>query len=230
MSQGPPLLTPPPRTGVYGLWSSTDRSMIHGPVQRMLYPTPTLPTQWAPGTNQEYHPMYQAFQPLTWASNPRSSPFMTLTASPSHPIGQYREMAPGWSYPIPTEPSYQALDQDNSPMSLMPQTPTPVPRASSPTGSESSNEGSSTHSDTTIGADPGPGETPSIPIEPTSIDQTSWSETEPYSDSNRPPPGTTGGRISNDDSCTRADKRESPWPTTSLMSLDFRGNGNTNSK
>ncbi len=74
---------------------------------------------------------------------------------------------------------------------------------------------SSTCSDTTIGDDQGSWGILSIPTELTLTGPNWQSEIERSSDPNRPPPGNSGGRISNEGSTSAAAAFENPWCTTS---------------
>ncbi len=174
MFQEPRLLTPPPQQGWYGLRSSMDPSETLTPTTPGGHGAPvTCPSIFGYGTNLVRHPTYLDSPPPT-SIYPKSSLFTTLTASPYHrtwaDLYQYAQLAPGWSYPIPPEPPFQVLGQEDSPMNLMPRILTPIPQTFSPTNSKSDSEGRSTPSDMTIKEGSDDAEILSIPTEMT----TTW--------------------------------------------------------
>ncbi len=130
----------------------------------------TRPSIFGYGTNPVCHPMYLDSPPPTLIY-PRSSLFMTPTVSPYHCIWadpyQYVQLAPKWSYPIPPEPPFQVLGQEDSPMNPTPRIPTLIPQTFLPTNSKSDSKGRLTLSDTTIKEGSDDAEILSIPTKTT---------------------------------------------------------------
>lgn len=176
-------------------------------------------SQWHPQT-------YLPSQLPTLGWNRRSSPYMTLTVNPYRNTQAdprlFATPIPGYSYPILIDwgSDYAWRPEEGSQASPTHQTWTPLPRNTSPTGSDSSETTSSTHSNTTIGAGDAPLGTPSIPIETTTTGLSSPSKTEEYSALNEPLPGISDGRISKEDSQPPAEGSENPWVTTSPPSME----------